>query len=425
MPAIAGISGQACAGRRRGSYAGLVERDLLVDLVAAVSIALGGGWLATRVGLSPIAGYVAAGVAISPFTPGFVGDLERLRLIADIGVVLLLFGIGVEFSASALRATGWRTAASATAMTAVVLGVATGAALLLGWGADAAMFTGAAVAISSSTVIAKLLAERGDAASVHGRVALASSIVQDVLAVVLVSVLIAVSGEGGAPENILLSIVKAGVLVGSMLVVGTRAVPPLLDYLAEHEARELFVLSIAAIALGAALVSEWAGLSLAFGAFLAGLVVSESDASHRVLGELLPARDVFGVLFFVSVGMLIDPSVVGENPVAVVVLVALIVVVKGTVAALLIRASGASPEESRMSGALLANAGEFSFVLIGVALDRGVVDNEVFSVVVAATAVSIVAAPVVVALVGRAGEPQAMSTGGEGVARRAHFIRRS
>ena len=375
--------------------------DLLIDLVAALAVALAGGWLATRIGLSPIAGYVVAGIVISPFTPGFVGDVDRLRLIADIGVVLLLFGIGVEFSIGAVRDAGWRLAAAATLQTAIVLAAGAGVVMTLGWDRDAALFAGAAVAISSSTVIARLVTERGDASSGYARIAITWAIVQDLLAVALVGVLIAISDEGNVAESALLSLLKAVALIAGMLVVGIRVVPPLLDYFASHEARELFVLAIAGIALGAALVSEWAGLSLAFGAFIAGLVVSESAASHRVLHELLPARDVFGVLFFVSVGMLIDPAVFRDDPGTLFALLALIVLAKGIVVAVLARLAGQPRADAAMAGGLLANAGEFSFVLIGIALDRSVVDNDAFSAVVAATAISIVLAPLVTALARR------------------------
>ena len=383
--------------------------DLLIDLVAALAVALAGGWLATRIGLSPIAGYVAAGVAISPFTPGFVGDVDRLRLIADIGVVLLLFGIGVEFSIGAVRDAGWRLALAATMQTALVLAAGTAAVMALGWERDAALFAGAAVAISSSTVIARMVTERGEASSGYARVAITWAIVQDLLAVALVGVLVAMSEEGNVAESAALSLLKAVGLIAGMLIVGLRVVPPLLDYFASHEARELFVLAIAGIALGAALVSEWAGLSLAFGAFIAGLVVSESPSSHRVLHELLPARDVFGVLFFVSVGMLIDPAVFRDDPATLAALIALIVVVKGIVVTVFTRIAGHPRADSAMAGGLLANAGEFSFVLIGIALDRAVVDNDAFSVVVAATAISIVLAPFVTAVVRRI-VPAASST---------------
>ncbi|MEX2245742.1 MAG: cation:proton antiporter [Dehalococcoidia bacterium] len=369
------------------------DTGLLVDLVATLGIALAGGWLASRLRLSSIFGYMVAGIVISPFTPGFVGDVDRLRLLADIGVVLLLFGIGVQFSLSELAATGPRIAAGAVAQIAGVMAATWGVAVAFGWGPEESLFVAAAAAICSSTVIVKLLADRGDTARPYGRVSIAWSIVQDLVTVLLVAMLVAATGEGDVVRSVTLDSLKAVAFVAGLLLVGLRLVPWLLTLVAAQGSRELFVLAVAALALGTALASERVGLSLALGAFLAGLVVSESDLSHRVLGELLPTRDVFAVLFFVSIGMLIDPDVLADNVGALVALVLLMVVAKGALSGLLVRLAGQPRETSILTGGLVAQSGEFSFVLVGLGLDRGAVDNEVFSVVVAATAISIVLSP--------------------------------
>jgi len=371
------------------------QSNLLVDLVVAVSVALAGGWLATRIGLSSIVGYIGAGVVISPFTPGFVGDVDRLRLIADIGVVLLMFGVGVHFSLRDLTQTGVKLAGAATAQVAGVMAAGVGIGLLAGWGRDEALFAGAAIAISSSTVIVKLLGERGEVESTQGRLAVAWSIVEDVCAVVIVAVLIAVTEKGDVATSVGLASLKGLAFVTVVLVLGLRLVPWLLGRVAAIASRELFVLAIAALALGTALGSERAGLSLAFGAFLAGMIVSETELSHRILEELLPARDVFGALFFVSVGMLIDPDVLRANIGVLLSLLGVIVAVKGGLTLVLARAAGYTAATSVSLAALLAQAGEFSFVLAGIGLDRATVRGDVFSLVVAATAISMALTPAV------------------------------
>jgi len=373
------------------------DTSLLLDLVAAMGVALAGGWLASRIGLSSIAGYVAAGMVISPFTPGFVGDIDRLRFLADIGVVLIMFGIGVQYSLRDLARVGPKIGAAAVAQVALIMAATFAIAGAMGWGRDESLFVGGAIALSSSTVIVKLLGERGETATPHGRVTIAWSIVQDICAVLLVAILLALSEEGDVAASVSLASLKAAAFVAGMMIVGLRVVPWLLARVAEEGSRELFVLSIAALALGTALASERAGLSLAMGAFLAGIVVSEADLSHRVLGELLPARDVFAVLFFVSVGMLIDPDVIADNVVPMLVLLALIIVLKGATAGVLTRFAGERRDDSLRSGAILAQAGEFTFVLVGLGVDQEAVSSDVFSLVVGATAVSIVLSPVIVA----------------------------
>ncbi|MEX0750824.1 MAG: cation:proton antiporter, partial [Dehalococcoidia bacterium] len=289
------------------------DTSLLLDLVAAMGVALAGGWLASRIGLSSIAGYVAAGMVISPFTPGFVGDIDRLRFLADIGVVLIMFGIGVQFSIGDLAKVGGKIGMAAIAQVLIVVGVTWAIAGPMGWEWDESLFIGVALASSSSTVISKLLSERGEVSTQHARVSLGWSIVQDLSALIVVAVLIAVTEEGDVGSSVAFATLRGVGFIAVLLIVGVRLVPWLLARIADQGSRELFVLAVAGIALGTALASQEAGLSLAMGAFLAGMVVSESDLSHRVLGELLPARDVFAVLFFVSVGMLIEPDVVGEN----------------------------------------------------------------------------------------------------------------
>jgi monovalent cation:H+ antiporter-2, CPA2 family len=368
------------------------DTRIIVDVVVALGIALAGGFVASRLGLSAIVGYVVAGILISPFTPGFVADEARLRLMADIGIVLLMFGIGVQVNLRDLLKVGTPVAFAATAQVAAILAFALPLALLFGWDRNEALFIGAAAGMSSSTVIAKIVSERGELNRGFFRITISWSLIQDLWTVVLVAVLIALT-EGGGGTGVIEASLRAAVFVLVVMVLGFRFVPMVLDRIAQEGSRELFVLAIAGLALGTAFAAEEFGLSLALGAFLAGIVVSESDLSHRVLGELLPARDVFAVLFFVTVGMLIDPGVVVRNFDVFIALLALIMVVKGLICVGLVRAIRQNWDVSLKASTYLAQAGEFAFVLAAVGFDRGAVSSDVFSVLVAATAVSIVLMP--------------------------------
>jgi CPA2 family monovalent cation:H+ antiporter-2 len=216
-------------------------------------------------------------------------------------------------------------------------------------------------------------------------------------ALIVVAVLIAVTEEGDVGSSVAFAALEAVGFIAVLMIVGVRVVPWLLERVADQGSRELFVLTVAGIALGTAMASQEAGLSLAMGAFLAGMVVSESDLSHRVLGELLPARDVFAVLFFVSVGMLIEPDVVFENIGPLLVALAMIVLFKGLLTLGLLRMAGERRSTSLGGAALLAQGGEFTFVFVGLGVDNNVVSSDVFSVVVAATAFSIVLLPLTTA----------------------------
>ena len=379
------------------------QTDILRDITVALVLALGGGWIATRLRVSPIIGYIAAGVVISPFTPGFVGDIDRLRLVADIGVVLLLFGIGVEFSLSDLARAGARLIAAALVQTAIVFGGVAGAAVALGLDVDQALYVGAATAISSSVVIVRILQERNESASDHGQAAVSWSIVQDLAAIALILVIGATTGSSEGDRPLAVSAAIAGgiavAFIGGTLFIGSRVVPPVLERVEREPSRELFFLSVATLAIGTALVAEYAGLSLAIGAFVAGLVVSESDVSHRVLRDLLPTRDVFAVIFFVAAGMLIRPEVVADQWPAILLLTAAIVAAKPAVAWLCLRVAGRDATSSALTAALLVPAAEFSFLIADAGLGDGVLSEDTFGVILTSAVLSVVMAPALVAIV--------------------------
>jgi len=373
--------------------------SILLDVTVALAIAFVGGWLAMRLRLSPIVGYVAAGLVISPFTPGFVGDTETLRLIADFGVVLLLFGIGIHFSLSELLVAGPKVILGASAQTMLVLVVAWFLGLALGWRDKESLYIGAAAAITSSVVLVKLLESRGDVSAGYGRLAVVWSIVQDLWGVVLIVGLGAISGEGSgnsAGRELALAVAKAFVFVGVLLLIGLRVVPAILARVAAEQPRELFYLAIAVLALGTALISDFAGLSLALGAFLAGLVVSESEHSHRVVDALLPTREVFAVLFFVSVGMLIDPKVVRDEWATILTILVLILIVKSLFGWTGLRLFN-SWQTATLATAALVPAGEFSFLIAKAGLDSRVLSDEQFGAIITAAAMSAVASTLIFA----------------------------
>jgi CPA2 family monovalent cation:H+ antiporter-2 len=264
----------------------------------------------------------------------------------------------------------------------------------LGWGWLEALFFGAVLSNSSSTVLGKVLDERGEADSEHGRLALAWSAVQDLSTIVLVVVLgtLATSRERLWTE-LLLATAKALLFLAALLPLGTRLLPWLFERTAALRNREVFVLLVAGVALVTAYVASWFGLSLALGAFLAGLVVGESDLSHQILGEVTPIRDIFAALFFVSVGMLVDPAFVVANLGLVALVVALILGFKGVLCGLLVWLGGYPPRVALLSGIGLAQCGEFSFLLARLGAELNAISSAMFSLLLAGAAVSIVLAP--------------------------------
>jgi K+:H+ antiporter len=366
---------------------------LMVSLVFATAAAVLGVLLAIKLRQSPVLGYILAGLAIGPFTPGLVGDVGVVQALADVGVVFLMFAIGVEISLKELIARGRVAALGGLAQVAIVTGLCFLAGLALGWGQFEALFLGAAVAISSTTALTKVLGERGEMGSLHGQIALAWSAVQDFATVILVVVLSAAAGGGDVLPNLLVTLGKAVGFLAVLSLVGYLALPMLFERIAALQSRELFIFAVVATALGAAYASSLFGLSLALGAFVAGVVVGESDLSLQILGELMPLRDVFAGLFFVSVGMFINPALLVANPIALVVALLLIMPVKALVTAVLTRVFGYSARTSVLTGASLAQSAEFSFLLASLGAGLGVVGQSAFGIILAASAISVILTP--------------------------------
>jgi monovalent cation:H+ antiporter-2, CPA2 family len=370
------------------------EPTLLVNLVFAIGVAFVSALVAVRIRQSVILGYLVAGVVIGPFTPGFVGDIDVVLDLADIGIIFLMFSVGLQISLRDLLRSGTTALVGGNIQVIATLGLGYLAGIALGWTPMEALFLGAVVSNSSSTVLTKILGERGELGSDHGILTLTWSSVQDLGTILMVVVFSALAAGG---DNLLLDSAWAMGMAGLFLLIagpiGLRVVPQLFERVAALRSRELFILLVTLVALGTAYAATFFGLSLALGAFIAGVVVGESDLSYQVLGDVAPLRDIFSGLFFVSVGMLIDPSSAVREPMVVLVTVALIVLAKGGLSIVITLLSRYPSRAAILTGVALAQSGEFSFLLARLGTDLGVISQPVFSLMLAGVALSMVMAP--------------------------------
>jgi monovalent cation:H+ antiporter-2, CPA2 family len=317
--------------------------SLIATIVVGLVLAFGCGFLASRLRLPPLVGYLLAGIAVGPFTPGFVADASLAGQLAEIGVILLMFGIGLHFSIKDLLAVYTIAVPGALAQITVSTAACAVLAVLWGWSVAAGLLLGLALSVASTVVLLRILEGRSALDKDDGRIAIGWLIVQDIVMVLVLVLLPALAGlsEGGLANSarhaagyeigvtLALTIGKVVLFLASVLVVGTRLVPWLLDQVARTGSRELFTLSVLAVALGIAYGSaELFGVSFALGAFFAGVVLSESDLSHQAAAESLPFRDAFAVLFFVSIGMLFDPLILAREPLRILTVLLVIVVAK-------------------------------------------------------------------------------------------------
>ncbi len=337
-----------------------------------------------------------AGVVIGPHTPGWIADQGMVDALANIGIILLLFVTGMDVSARDFLRFGRVVIGGALTQVVILIGIGYLAGLALGWDPIPSLFLGAVVSNSSSTVIAKILGERGESASRHGRVALAWSAVQDLSTIVLVVLLTGVvEGGDSLPRDITLDVLKAGVFLVLVVPLGGYLLPPVFENLRGLGQQEVFVLAAATLALLTAYGATLFGLSPALGAFVAGVVLSESDIRHEVLSGITPLRDVFAGLFFVSVGMLMEPSFVLHNMGTVLVVLALIIPIKGVISALLARLLGMTTRRAVLVGGAEAQSAEFSFLLATLGATLAALSETEFSVILSATAISTLLAPTV------------------------------
>jgi monovalent cation:H+ antiporter-2, CPA2 family len=372
-----------------------------LTLLLALGAALVLGAVAHRLRLSPMIGYIVAGLVVSRYTPGPVADPEQVLALADIGVALLMFSIGLQFSIRELVSLGRLVLLGAPIQVATTMTLGVVAGLMLGLPLLEALFIGAAVAVCSSVVLVKVAGEAALQTTGHGRIAIGMSLVQDLLTVALVVVLTSLSTQSDAP--VLDALRSSGIAIGFVAIVvigGSRVLPRLLAVVANLGSRELFVIAVAVVAIGTASVANQLGVSVALGAFVAGLALADSDLSASVLGEIVPLRELFATFFFVSIGILLDPTAVAEGLPIVAMLLLLITVGKAVPVALVGWLGGERPSVAIRAGGLLAQSGEFSFVLATAGVRVGAVTAETFSLAMGAVVISILLSGPIATLTG-------------------------
>jgi CPA2 family monovalent cation:H+ antiporter-2 len=398
---------------------------LIAIIVMGLGLAFVFGALAQKFRVSPLVGYLLAGVAVGPFTPGFVADQNLANDLAEIGVILLMFGVGLHFSLKDLLSVKAIAVPGALVQIAAATLLGLGLALLLGWTVIAGLVFGLALSVASTVVLLRALQERRIVQTEKGKIAVGWLIVED-LAMVLALVMIPAVADvlkggsgaaaGGGPLatrfdlglwGVLgLTLAKVAAFVAFMLIVGRRLIPWILHWVAHTGSRELFRLAVLAIALGVAyLAASLFGVSFALGAFFAGMILSESPLSHRAAEESLPLRDAFAVLFFVSVGMLFDPGILLRAPLALVATIAIILFGKSLAAWLIVRAFGKPDQVALTISASLAQIGEFSFILAGLGVSLKLLPEQGRDLILAGAIFSIVLNPLMFKLVDRFAPP--------------------
>lgn len=398
------------------------ENSLIATIAVGLGFAFVGGFLAVRLRLPAVLGYLLAGIAVGPFTPGFVADVHLAPQLAEIGVVLLMFGVGMHFSLRDLLAV--RGIALPGALAQIVVATALGVALSLSWGwqLGEGLMLGLALSVASTVVLLRALEARKSVESADGRIAVGWLIVEDlvmVLALVLLPPIANLVAQLGSVQDtamesaslwghLALTLGKVAVFVGLILLVGARVFPWVLKRVEDTGSRELFTLAVVALALGVAFGSaQLFGVSLALGAFFAGVVLNESEVSHRAAAGLQPLQDAFSVLFFVAVGMLFDPSILLRDPLKVLSVLAIIVLGKSLAAFAIVRALGRPFRTALTVSAALAQIGEFSFILAALGLSLGLLPPEGQDLILAGAFLSITVNPLVFHLVSRSQAAQA------------------
>ncbi|WP_380184277.1 YbaL family putative K(+) efflux transporter [Kalamiella sp. sgz302252] len=383
---------------------------LITTIVGGLVLAFLLGMLANKIRVSPLVGYLLAGVLAGPFTPGFVADTNLAPELAELGVILLMFGVGLHFSLKDLMAVKRIAIPGAVAQIAVATLLGMGLASLMGWSLMTGLVFGLCLSTASTVVLLRALEERQLIDSKRGQIAIGWLIVEDLVMVLALVLLPAIAGmfeEGNASISMLLidllmTIGKVVAFMVLMMVVGRRIVPWILARSAATGSRELFTLSVLALALGIAFGAvEFFDVSFALGAFFAGMVLNESELSHRAAHDTLPLRDAFAVLFFVSVGMLFDPMILLEEPLAVAGVLAIIVLGKSLAALLLVLLFGHSRRTALTISVSLAQIGEFAFILAGLGISLKLLPEEGRNLVLAGAILSIMLNPVLFAFLQR------------------------
>ena len=375
---------------------------LFATITMAVMLAFIGGFIARKLRMPTLVGYLVAGLVISPFTPGYTGDTNAAAQLAEMGVVFMMFGVGLHFSLKDLWSV--RAIAIPGAILQTTLSTLLGLAVsqMWGWSFEAGLVLGLSISVASTVVLLRGLADNALVTTPHGRVAIGWLVFEDLATIaILVLMPVLVSGGNGNPfVAVTLALLKTVLFVVIMLLVGTRLLSWLLTQIAYTRSRELFILAVVAVAIGVSyLAYEFFGVSLALGAFLAGVVVSESDVHHQVGAEVVPFRDFFAVMFFVSVGMLVDPAVVLANIDKVIILALLVIVGKGLITLGLALVLPSSARTMIIVATGLSQIGEFTFIVGQTGVFLGLLDGDQYGLILAASVISILVNPLMYNLI--------------------------
>jgi len=377
-------------------YCGRIFVGIATDIIIIVVAALLGGILAHRLGQPLVLGYILAGVVVGPYTGGItISNAHQIELLAEIGVALLLFAIGLELSLNELRPV--RGVALIGTPIQILLTIAWGYGFgrLMGWDWVACLWLGALISSSSTMVILKTLMNQGWLGTLSSKVMIGMSIVQDLAVVPMMIILPRLNDPSVGARTLGIAAGKAAVFLAAMILLGSRLLPSLMAHIARWRSRELFVLAITAIGLGVGYITYLVGLSFAFGAFVVGLVLSESDYGHQALSDIVPVRDLFSLLFFASVGMLLDPGFLLNHLGTVLSLVLAVGIGKGCIFALIAKAFGYGNVVPLAVGLGLFSVGEFSFVLARVGVSTHSISSETYSLVLTTAIVTMILTPLV------------------------------
>ncbi len=377
--------------------------DPVATVAILLTVALVGGMIAHRLRQPIILGYLLVGIAVGPHALGLVNDLEIVEAAAAIGVALLMFTLGLEISISQLREVGrvgiWGGIAQIAAT--FTLGLIVGLTLFQ-WPVQQAVLFGLIISLSSTAVCLKILMERGELSSVHGRIMISILIAQDIAVVLMMVVMPLMAGDmENVPLELAIAAGKAVIFVGLAIVLGRWILPWLLGRVGGVRARELFLLTVLVLSLGAAAGTQMLGLSMVFGAFLVGLVLRETRFVHQALAEITPLRDIFAALFFISLGMLLSPEFLADNWVSVLPIVGTIILLKFFVVFSIVRAFGHGARIALLTGAGLFQIGEFSFILALEGMNAGIVTEHFYSLILASAIISMLLTPLSISLFSR------------------------
>jgi monovalent cation:H+ antiporter-2, CPA2 family len=369
-----------------------MEGSFYRDLAYVFGAAMAGGFVAKWLRQPLILGYLLGGIAVGPFTPGpALSHTHEFELLAEIGVVLLMYSIGLEFSFRELLKIKWVAILGGPLGIVLSIGLALMVGRLLHWSTVQGIAVGSVISVASTMVLSRFLMDRGELLSPHGRVMIGITLVED-LAVVVLTVLLPTLGSGSGSHiwSLAIAMGKAVLILGPLFLVAAKVLPRFMSRISLSENDELYLLTILALGFITAAITQALGLSLALGAFLAGVVVSESDTSHKMLNKLLPLRDAFVALFFVTIGALVDPRVIIREPLLWIVIVVLTVGGKFAIWTGVVGLFRYPLRTAMLVGVGLTQIGEFSYVLVRVARDAQLVGNDVYNATLAASVITII-----------------------------------